>query len=61
KALAESVGQGGSDSGAEAASGSAAASVGAREDDDDAFADLDEALASEEPEKVKKGFFRRRP
>jgi hypothetical protein len=61
KALAESVDQGGSDSGAEAAPGSGAASVGAREDDDDAFADLDEALASEEPEKVKKGFFRRRP
>jgi hypothetical protein len=30
------------------------------DDDDDALADLDEALASEEPEKVKKSFFRRR-
>ncbi|HSZ38035.1 MAG TPA: DUF2510 domain-containing protein [Acidimicrobiales bacterium] len=28
--------------------------------DDDALADLDEALASEEPEKVKRSFFRRR-
>jgi hypothetical protein len=60
KALAESVDQGGSDSGAGGAPESGAASLGAREDDD-AFADLDEALASEEPEKVKKGFFRRRP
>jgi Protein of unknown function (DUF2510) len=61
KALAESVDQGVGDSGAEAAPESGAALVGAHEDDDDAFADLDEALASEEPEKVKKGFFRRRP
>jgi hypothetical protein len=30
------------------------------DDDDDALAELDEALASEEPEKVKKGRFRRR-
>lgn len=30
-------------------------------DDDDALADLDEALASEEPEKLPKKFFRRRP
>ena len=61
KALAESVDQGVGDSGVEGAPASGSASMGAREDDDDAFADLDEALASEEPEKVKKGFFRRRP
>jgi hypothetical protein len=30
------------------------------DDDDDAIPELDEDLASEEPEKVKKGLFRRR-
>jgi hypothetical protein len=35
-------------------------SAGGAGDDDDTLAALDEALASEEPEKVKKGLFRRR-
>jgi hypothetical protein len=36
------------------------ASAGGDGDDDDSLAALDEALASEAPEKVKKGLFRRR-
>ncbi|HEY1652002.1 MAG TPA: DUF2510 domain-containing protein [Acidimicrobiales bacterium] len=34
--------------------------LGTKADDDDAFAELDEALATEEPEKLKRGPFRRR-
>jgi hypothetical protein len=58
RALAESVEQTGADSGWQAGSPRAGGAGG--DDDDDAFADLDEALASEEPEKVKKSLFRRR-
>ena len=39
---------------------SESATGGASEDDDDALPELDEDLASEKPEKVKKGLFRRR-
>ena len=53
KALAESLEQADADAGWEEAGAGA-------DDDDDALADLDEALASEEPEKVKKPLFRRR-
>ena len=39
---------------------SAAGGFGAGDDDDDSLPELDEDLASEEPEQVKKGLFRRR-
>jgi hypothetical protein len=61
QALAESVPQDEAAAGSDGAWGSGDG-TGADEDldDDDAFAELDEALASEEPEQVKKGLFRRR-
>jgi hypothetical protein len=60
KALAESTEQGAVDAEEEWLIDDAGEDV-AFDDDDDALADLDEALASEEPEKVKKGgLFRRR-
>jgi hypothetical protein len=58
QALADSVDQEPSDWLVEDGDGSDSATGGAG--DDDALPELDEDLASEEPEKVKKGLFRRR-
>jgi hypothetical protein len=58
RALAESLNQG--DDGPSSENGVAPGLDALDGDDDDALADLDEALATEEPEKVKKSFFRRR-
>jgi hypothetical protein len=58
RALAESLNQG--DDGSSSENGAAPGLDALDDDDDDALADLDEALATEEPEKVKKSFFRRR-
>ena len=58
RALAESTHQGEDDDSEE--EWLVDADGGFDDSDDDALADLDEALASEEPEKVKKGLFRRR-
>jgi hypothetical protein len=61
QALADSVSQEPAGSGDEAADGDGSASgFSGEDDDDDALPELDEDLASEEPEKVKKGLFRRR-
>jgi hypothetical protein len=61
RALADSVSQDQAHAGAEGAAEDNVASGFAGEDeDDDALPELDEDLASEEPEKVKKGLFRRR-
>jgi hypothetical protein len=61
KALAESTEQGEVDAEEEWLIDDAGEDVAFDDEDDDALADLDEALASEEPEKVKKGgLFRRR-
>lgn len=60
-ALADSVSQDPTHGDAEGVAGDGSASGFAGEDDDDdALPELDEDLASEEPEKVKKGLFRRR-
>lgn len=68
RALADSVAQDGADEDDEEwlvddddEGESGLATGGAGDDDDDALPDLDEDLAHEEPEKVKKGLFRRRP
>jgi hypothetical protein len=61
QALADSVSQEPAESGHEGAGEDGAASgFAGGDDDDDALPELDEDLASEEPEKVKKGLFRRR-
>jgi hypothetical protein len=58
RALAESLHQG--EDGSSSENGADPGFDALDDDDDDALADLDEALATEEPEKVKKSFFRRR-
>lgn len=60
EAPADSVDEEPSDWLVEDDAGSDAATGGGGDDDDDALPELDEDLASEEPEKVKKGLFRRR-
>lgn len=63
RALADSVDQDGADEEwlVDEDGESSLATGGAGDEDDDALPDLDEDLAHEEPEKVKKGLFRRRP
>ena len=61
QALAESVAQGPGDAdGERAGEDDFVSGFAGGDDDDDALPELDEDLASEEPEKVKKGLFRRR-